>query len=401
MLAATCERFLTALAYPDYRRLWFATMSARAASWALIVARGWLAYEMTGSSFLVGLVTFMAMAPRFFANPIAGFLADRFDRRTVLCWTYALELANNGALATLTMLGLTTPWVLVLLSFINGSFRASEHTSSHALVPNLIPRQHLLNAVALAEATQQGSRLIGPLAIAPLLAWVDVSAAFWLCSAFFGVSMLMALRIRIRSRGELDRKHGFGGNFVAGFVYAYQHPTVLAMILLAVGHCSLTMSYESMLPAISQEKLEAGALGVSYMIAGVGLGAMLAAMLVAGVRNDGTRGWLLLVFAITSGLGPLATTHGQGLLAHTTLALTPERVPLGRSTWLRSPVTTMREFSPSRVRNIFICTAVVFWASSRMAKALVSVRPRMKASGATSISPLSRRFTTCGAGSMS
>ena len=68
-------------------------------------------------------------------------------------------------------------------------------------------------------------------------------------------------------------------------------------------------------------------------------------------------------------------------------SIRPETWPLGRSIWLGSPVTIMRLFSPSRVRNIFICIEVVFCASSRMIAALVSVRPRMKASGAISISP--------------
>ncbi len=73
----------------------------------------------------------------------------------------------------------------------------------------------------------------------------------------------------------------------------------------------------------------------------------------------------------------------------------------GRSTWLGSPVTAMREFSPRRVRNIFICIGVVFCASSRMTKALASVRPRMNPIGAASISPLASRFATWSAGSMS
>jgi len=305
MLATVRERFLTALQYRDYRTLWMANVCAGAAAWALIVARGWLAFEITESSFWVGLVTFMAMAPRFFATPIMGFLADRFDRRTLLSSTYALELANNAALAFLTMAGLTTPWILVLLSLINGTLRASHTTTTQALVPNLIPRHHLLNAVALNEATQQGSRLVGPLAIAPLLGLVNVAAAFWLCSALYGVGLVLTLRIATRSRGDIDRSRSFGRNFVAGFVYVYQHPLVLAVVLLALGHCSLTMSYESMLPAISQEKLEAGSVGVSLMIAGVGAGALTSAIFVAGVRNEAIRGWLFLAFGVSSGLGPI------------------------------------------------------------------------------------------------
>ena len=306
MLATVRERFLTALQYRDYRTLWMASVCAGAAAWALIVARGWLAFQMTDSSFWVGLVTFMAMAPRFFATPITGFLADRFDRRTLLSWTYALELANNAVLATVAMLGLlTSPWLLVLLALTNGILRAAQQPATQALVPNLVPRQHLPNAVALNEATMQGSRFVGPLAIAPLLGLVDVAAAFWLCSAFYAAALVLTLRIATRSRGEMDRSRSFGRNFAAGFVYVYQHPQVLAMVLLALAHCSLTMSYESMLPAISQEKLAAGSVGVSYLMAGVGAGALTTAIFVAGVRNQGIRGWLFLVFGVSSGLGPI------------------------------------------------------------------------------------------------
>jgi hypothetical protein len=193
----------------------------------------------------------------------------------------------------------------MVLAFTNGTLRSGQQTATQALVPNLIPRQHLLNAVALNEATQQGSRLFGPLAIAPLLGFVNVAAAFWLCSALYGISLVLTLRIATRSTGEIDRSRNFGRNFVAGFVYVYQHPLLLALVLLAVAHCSLTMSYESMLPAISQEKLEAGSVGVSLIIAGVGAGALVTAVFLAGVRNEATRGWLFLVFGITSGLGPI------------------------------------------------------------------------------------------------
>ena len=79
----------------------------------------------------------------------------------------------------------------------------------------------------------------------------------------------------------------------------------------------------------------------------------------------------------------------------------PDRSPCGRSVWLGSPVTAMRLFSPMRVRNIRICMAVVFWASSRMMKAFDRVRPRMKASGAISMAPVSIPRATCSAGSMS
>ena len=307
-LGSIPERFLAALSYRDFRTLWTASLCAGAAAWALIVARGWLAFAITetNSSLWVGVVTFSAMAPRFFLTPLVGFIADRFDRQTTLSWIYGLNLAHNVILALLVTFGEVGIWHLVVLSAVNGSLRAAQQTTAQALIPNLVPRERLLNAVALNQATQQGSRLVGPLAIAPLLAFVNVEAAFWVSSLFYGAGLIQVLRVKTRSRGRIDSSQSFLQNMAAGFIYTYEHPILLSMVLLAVGHCSLTMSYESILPAISQEKLGAGSAGFSYLIAGVGAGALISSVFLAGIRNEATRGRVFLIFGITSGLGPIA-----------------------------------------------------------------------------------------------
>ncbi|PKB80883.1 MAG: hypothetical protein BZY88_07670 [SAR202 cluster bacterium Io17-Chloro-G9] len=322
MLATARDRFLLALQYEDYRTLWTANVCAGAAAWALIVARGWLAFEITGGSSLwVGLVTFGAMAPRFFANPIIGFLADRLDRQTLLSWTYFFNLSHNVVLALLVMTGLAGPWLLVVLALTNGILRSGQQTTTQSLVPNLVPREYLLNAIALNEATQQGSRLVGAMAIAPLLALFsgNLEFAFWLTSALYGVGLIQILRIKTRSRGVIDRDRSFASNFVAGFAYVYRTPLVLAMVLIVLAHCSLTMSYESMLPAISQEKLGAGSVGVSYLLGGVGFGALFSAIFLAGIRSEKNRGRLFLLFGFTSGAGPillaLSTNRELSILA--------------------------------------------------------------------------------------
>src|SRR6059058_1960850 len=89
-LRASLFRYTAALEYREFRTMWLASLAAQAAAWALIVARGWLVFDMTGSSMVVGIVTFAAMAPLIFMPPIAGVLADRFDRRNVLAATYAV-----------------------------------------------------------------------------------------------------------------------------------------------------------------------------------------------------------------------------------------------------------------------------------------------------------------------
>ena len=233
MLANIRDRFLLALQYQDYRTLWIATTCSGAAAWALILARGWLAYDITDNNSLwVGIVTFGAMIPRLFSTPIFGFLADRFDRKTLLRWIFALNLAHNVLLALLAMQGWIGPWSLLFLSLFNGTLRAGEMTATTTLIPNMVPKEHLLNGIALNQATQQGSRLLGALAIAPLFGLVNVEAAFWLCSGFYVIGLIQISRITIDSRGVIDATQSFARNMVEGFVYVYQRPQILVMVML-------------------------------------------------------------------------------------------------------------------------------------------------------------------------
>ena len=170
MLATIRDRYLLALQYEDFRRLWTVNAFAGAAQWALIIARGWLAYEITGAALWVGLVTFAAMIPRLFSSPIVGFMADRFDRVTILRVGLTLNMLHNVALALMVMLDAVEGRLLILLflALLNGTLASFRMNTTSALIPNLVPKDRLLNGIALNQATQQGSRMVGALGILPL-----------------------------------------------------------------------------------------------------------------------------------------------------------------------------------------------------------------------------------------
>lgn len=298
-------RYLTALSYADFRTLWIANLSSGAAAWALIVARGWLVYEMSESSLWVGLVTFAAMIPRVIVTPIAGYLSDRFDRRTVLSSMFAVNLVHSIFLAGLAFSGTIEIWHLVVLSLVNGSARATQMPAAQALIPNLVPRKLLLNAVALNQATMQGSRLIGPASIVPLLAVTGPEGAFALCTIFYAISLFQSLRVKTASTGEIDKRQSFIRNLSAGAVFVYKTPTMRAIVLLALFHCGLTMSFESLLPVLSRQQLNAEGAGFSYLMMAVGAGALVSSMFLAGVRSSVTRGRMFLYLGILSGAAPI------------------------------------------------------------------------------------------------
>lgn len=307
------NRFLAALGHRDYRWLWLATMSGASAYWALIVARGILVLEMSGSSGMVGVVTFAAMAPRFLVPPVAGYLADRFRRREVLAAAYGLNMLNNALLTVLTFSGFLELWHLMALSLLNGTVRTFQMTSTAALVPNLVPRETMLNAISLNSATQQGARLLGPGIIVPLLIISGPGAAFLMSAGFYAFGLFMVRRIQTDSTGTVGTGTGITASLILAGKVVYRNPRLRVLFLLVALHCAMTMSFESMFPIFSRDVMSSGGVGVSYLMMSVGAGGLLASVLIAGVRGDLARGKILLFTGIMSGLSLLALASSPAM----------------------------------------------------------------------------------------
>lgn len=244
------------------------------------------------------------MIPRVLVTPFTGYLSDRFDRRYVLVGMFGMNVLNNLLLAALVMMDLIQIWHLVVLSFLNGSARATQMPASQALIPNLVPSNLLLNGIALNQAALHGSRLIGPAFITPLLVTTKIEGAFLICVAFYSVSLIQALRLRTVSSGVVDRNMGLLSNMVAGLLYVYKTPVVLSIMMLALFHCGLTMAFESMLPILSRGQLDTDGTGFGYIMMGVGGGALLAVVFVAGINNELFKGRLFLWLGVFSGITP-------------------------------------------------------------------------------------------------
>ncbi len=313
------SRYVVALRYRDFVRLWLGSLGGQSAYWALIVARGILVLQMTGSSSLVGVVTFAAMAPRFVMPPLAGYFADRFDRRNVLASAYMLQLLTSSVLTALAFAGVLEIWELLVLSLLSGSFRTFQMTSTQSLMPNLVPREHWLNAIALNQLTVQGSRLVGPALIAPALLFWGPQAAFFASTFFYLGALTSTSTIRTRSTGGLQRGARLGASFLEGARYAWSNPQLRSLFIITALHCSMTMAFESLLPVFARDVLARSTMGVSYLMMGVGAGAIVAVLFVAGFRGDIARGRLLLAAGVLSGASMLilasSTTTATALLA--------------------------------------------------------------------------------------
>ena len=390
-LGQKAYRFLAALVFRDFRFLAVAALCSGSGAWALIVARAAWVYsipELECPGLWVGLVTFAAMSPRFFATPFIGYLADRVTRKRLLQWVYVLQLVQASVMAVLVMMGIASPLYVVALAIINGTLRATQQTAAQSLAPNLVDRERLPNAVALNEAMQQGSRAVGPAILLIVAASVSTGSlfqsggpgfsiqdlvftlgtsaiVFWTCAAFYLVALIAALNIRTVSSGQIDRRRSFWTNTAAGFAYSYRTPLVFGIILMALAHCVLVMSFESMLPPLAAEKFGEGVVDricggttekvplvdekdVFGLMTALGIGALLSSIFVGGIVSHLTRGRIFLLLGFTSSLTPI----GLGLSFTTGVSLTAAvLMGLGTAGFMTITHTIIQQVVPDEIRG--------------------------------------------------
>ena len=303
-------RFFPSLYHRNYRIMWVGHIVGESSSWALGAAEGWLIFNLAENnpSSWVGAVFFAAMIPWFFAPIVVGFLTDRFSRRNILVMAYILSLFHGLILTALIFTGVIEVWHILLLAVVNGIARATHMGAIEALAANLVPTKHLPNAYTLISAGYYATRLIGPGLIAPLMGLADIKWIFLSCVIAYALGVYLVTRVTAVSTGRIDPKKGLIQNTISGFRYIYSHPVLRSVMYLVMFHCTLVMSFESLLPAVSENQLNSGGQGVAYMHMMIGVGALIASSGLAPVSSQGTLGRLLIISALVSSLGNLILT---------------------------------------------------------------------------------------------
>lgn len=310
-----------ALRVRDYRLLWQGNSLTSMGYWMQQVAIGWLILDLTGSPFYLGLAGFCRSAPMLVLAPVAGVLADQFSRPHIIL---ACQSTTFLVTAILTVL-IFGKWVsvdhILIASTLHGISVAILLPARQALIPQLVGRERLSNALALFTGTQSMSRVIGP-----SLAGIIMGAAGvgW-CIALQSVSYLWAignmLQIKIPSSNPGSRVGiGVFANLREGLAFCFRTKPLFFQLLLALAPWVLGMPYMTLLPAFARDVYFVGPGGLGSLYAMTGGGALFGAMLLASQGN-------LRHKQFASVIGALA--YGASLMV------------LGMATWLPVALTML------------------------------------------------------------
>jgi MFS family permease len=271
--------------YPAIRWLWIGTITTNTAFWMYQVALGWLALVMTDSPLWVGLAGFAGGVPiLIFALP-AGVVVDRFDRRSVLMAGQTGVMLTAAAFSALIYLDLMNRWTMLGLAFAYGSSMAFVFPTRSAIISRLVEPHNLANAIALNSAGQNATRIFGPALAGVLIALVDTGGAFAVAAGLQIFALASSLRLpSVRPRQTGRRGPALSG-ITEGLLYVRRDPTLLGTILLATIGTMLIMPYITLMPVFVRDELGYGSTGLGVLMTGIGIGAVVGALVVAARRE--------------------------------------------------------------------------------------------------------------------
>ncbi len=285
------------LRHADFRLLFMSTFFSAAAQWVQQITLGWLVYHLTGSELLLGALSGVRAVPFLLAGPLGGVAADRFNRKRLLIGTQILLAVSAFVFALDVALDYVAVWHIFVFAAVSGIGWAFNQPVRQSVVPSLVPRQDIMNAVALTSISFNINRILGPTVGGLLLASVGVSVNFFLQSALCVAFVLMLWPVKIPANKPEDARRSMAGGLMEGLRYVRHDQGVLSQLLLSLVPTLLIMPYSAMLPAYAKTVLNVGPQGLGFLYAAVGVGAVLGTLTLASLGNVAHKGWLLLAAA--------------------------------------------------------------------------------------------------------
>ena len=298
---AILRRALAAFTYRDFRVLWFGAFMSTVGTWMQKVAQSWLILELTKSAFYLGLDDFLGQLPILLLTLIGGVIADRHDRRRLLLASQYVQMATALTLATLVFWGKVDIWHILALSFIAGLAQAFGGPAYQSLVPTLVEKKDLPNAIALNSIQFNLARVFGPLLAGATLAAFGTALCFALNGVSFLVVIVALLSLTIKHIPPTERKpimHDLKG----GLVYVRSQPAIVALTVLAFLTTFLGLPLLTFLPIFARDIFHGGVGRYSTMMAFSGAGAVAGALVVAWLGRFKHMGLTLLLVQLTFGL---------------------------------------------------------------------------------------------------
>ena len=276
------RKTFSALKHRNFRLFFAGQLISFTGTWMTTTAQGWLVYQLTGSKALLGVVAAAASAPMLVFSTWGGWLADRYPKRSVIVVTQFCSMFISLSMAVLVFTKIVQPWHIIALAILSGITMAFDLPARQSFVIEMTSREDLMNAISLNSSAFNCARIVGPSIAGFLMAHLGIALCF-LCDGLSFIPVIAGLLLMRLPKKETSMATGRGAiaQVMEGFRYVGHHRRVLTILALFTVVGIFGWSYSVLLPAFAQDLLHLGANGYGLLMAGSGVGALLAALTVA------------------------------------------------------------------------------------------------------------------------
>jgi MFS family permease len=286
-----------ALRSRNFRLFWSGQIVSTVGTSLQVVAEGWLIYNLTGSTFWLGMVAFLALIPVIPISFFGGVLIDRVPHRKLILATQCGLLAQATIFAVLALSGQIRLWQIIVLYFIFGSLLAIDHPARRAFLVDLVDRDQLANAVALNASIFNFSSLVGFAAAGFLIATIGVSGTMLINAVTYLAPILALAAIRVPDKKQDVKQQPITAAVSEGIVTLWKQPKMLGTISLMAVVGGLAWPVFGLMPAFAEDVLQTDSLGLGFLLAAGALGSLIGTFIVARVGTS-RRGRSLTVVSI-------------------------------------------------------------------------------------------------------
>lgn len=282
---------LASLDVREYRILWTGLLVLFTGSQIRMVASGYLAYELTRSPLLLGIVTMGFAVPMLTLSLTAGVIADRFDRRRLVQLSQGFFVGSALFVAISVQTGVVT-WVhLLLASAMQGALWAILVPSRQAMIPGIVGRRLMTNALVLSSAAYSMTTLLGPAVGGALYSLLGPAGTYYTVAALGLIAMVQTGRLQATRATAPTTRHTSG--IREGLAYIRRQPSLLMLLALSVLYAMVAMPFRMILPVFVVDLYGMGPEALGLMVSAMGVGSIAASMMVANAV-PGRRGLILL-----------------------------------------------------------------------------------------------------------
>jgi MFS family permease len=311
-MATGLTSIIRALRHRNFRLFFGGQSISLIGTWMQRVALGWLVYRLTNSPFLLGLVGFAGQIPAFLLAPLAGVLADRWNRQRILILTQAISMIQALTLSLLVLTGTVAIWHIILLSVFLGIINAFDMPTRQSFLVEMVEeKEDLANAIALNSSMVNSARLLGPSIAGILVAAVGEGICFLIngISYLTVIGALVAMKIVPKNLKPQRSRVWYG--LKEGFTYASAFAPIRAVLLLLALMSLMGMPYVVLMPVFAKDILHGGPHALGFLMGASGLGALIGAFYLASRKTVLGLGRLIAVAASIFGLGIIAFSFSR------------------------------------------------------------------------------------------